>query len=162
MLVWYTHFPKFRLQNNLLFHISVEQISTIKLKLYETIKTMLKLLFFLLVCCHVQSLPYHYAKNRQRIARGTNSRLSPSISYGLNEAALSKYQAGNQVRSFISFCDNLFLLISIERAIMIQMCFSLVTQKALSYEKRARKNVDEIDHFFRMLTRRCQNLKVLE
>jgi hypothetical protein len=67
----------------------------------QTIKTMLKLLFFLLVCCHVQSLPYHYAKNRQRIARGTNSRLSPSISYGLNEAALSKYQAGNQV-SFIS------------------------------------------------------------
>jgi hypothetical protein len=56
------------------------------------------LLVALLIVGCVDSLPFHYAKNRQRVARGVNnSRLSPSISFGLNEAALSKYQKDNQV-----------------------------------------------------------------
>ena len=60
---------------------------------------MFKIILFALLCSNVDSLPYHYAKNRQRVSRGhNNSRLSPSISLGLNEAAFSKYREDSQVK----------------------------------------------------------------
>ena len=56
------------------------------------------LIFLLLTFCQVHSLPYHYGKNRYRLTRSTStSRLSPSISFGLSEAALSKYRKDRQV-----------------------------------------------------------------
>ena len=71
-----------------------------KVNIFTCEKKMFKIILFVLLCTNVDSLPYHYAKNRQRVSRGhnnNNSRLSPSISLGLNEAAFSKYREESQV-----------------------------------------------------------------
>ena len=106
------HFLNFRVEINLLlcfdlrnrnFH-SVFPIGQHPSEPKKMVKLFVLLLLVVSLSFHVDSLPYHYAKNRQRIARGVNtSRLSPSISFGASEAALSKYKKDYQVRKFLFY-----------------------------------------------------------